>query len=101
MSKLGMVRGKGFAKKHTRGIKGRCVKWSKGRTRCVRRANPGLGYKKRKASGGRKSGARRATSRVTKGRCVKWSKGRKRCLKRIRHNADRSEERRVGKECRS
>ena len=54
--------GKGFKKRHTKGIKGRCIKWSKGRTRCVRREIGGY--------------------RGTKGRCLKWSKGRRRCIRR-------------------
>lgn len=114
MSKLGMVRvkgtlcrtrrgkftrckrpiakgkGKGFAKKHTRGTKGRCVKWSRGKTRCVKRAHKALGYK-RKGSVRKSSG--RKVSASAKGRCLKWSKGRTRCIKRARtitHNADGS-----------
>lgn len=64
-------KGKGFAKRHTKGLKGRCVKWSKGHTRCVKRQykNHGYPHSKPKAAG--------------KGRCVKWSKGKTRCLKRV------------------
>lgn len=54
--------GSGFAKSHTKGIKGKCLRWSKGRTRCVKRAVGGY--------------------RAAKGRCVKWSKGRTRCIRR-------------------
>lgn len=98
MSKLGMVRvrgtlcrtrrgkftkcrkpiskgkGKGFAKRHTKGIKGRCVKWSKGRTRCVKREHSALGYKRRRRT--IKGGYKR------KGACIRWNRGKTRCLKR-------------------
>ena len=40
--------GKGYGKKHTRGVKGRCLKWSKGRTRCIQREHSNAGYKKRR-----------------------------------------------------
>lgn len=66
-------RGKGFKKRHTKGIKGRCVKWSKGRTRCVKRQHSYGGY------------ARSRMKSAGKGRCIKWSKGKTRCLKRARH----------------
>ena len=56
-------KGKGYSKKHSKGVKGKCVKWSKGRKRCLKRERPGSGYKKR-------------------GRCLKWSKGRTRCMRR-------------------
>jgi hypothetical protein len=59
-------KGKGFAKKHSKGIKGKCVKWSKGKTKCLQRANPAKGYGKA----------------AKKGRCIKWSKGRTRCMRR-------------------
>jgi len=36
--KISSGKGKGFRKKHAKSkLKGRCVKWSKGRTRCLRR----------------------------------------------------------------
>ena len=51
--------------------KGRCVKWSKGRTRCVRRAKPlggGLGRtrKRRCPKGIVKSGPRKGLCRKTR-----------------------------------
>lgn len=52
--------------------KGRCLKWSKGRKRCLRRA--------KSATLGRSS--RRKAKR--KGRCLKWSKGRTRCMRRAK-----------------
>jgi hypothetical protein len=64
--------GKGFKKRHTRGIKGKCLKWSKGRTRCMSRA---VGMYPSKVTSGRKH-------KVRRGKCLKWSKGRTRCIRR-------------------
>ena len=74
-------KGKGFKKRHTKGIKGRCLKWSKGRTRCVKR-EVGMYRGKVKSVSGRKH-------KSPRGRCIKWSKGRKRCLKRVPGKAAR------------
>jgi len=64
--------GSGFSKKHTKGTKGRCVKWSSAaggkKRRCLKRANPGSGYGKA----------------AKRGRCLKWSKGRTRCMQRAK-----------------
>jgi hypothetical protein len=68
--------------------KGRCIKWSKGRTRCLKRAastakrRPAKKRRVTKRKSAARNGRTKAVRRAGKGRCIKWSKGRTRCLKR-------------------
>lgn len=55
---------------------GRCLKWSKGRTRCMRRKPAGGAARVRSHAQPRA----RAARTPKKEKCLKWSKGRKRCI---------------------
>ena len=75
---------------------GRCIKWSKGRKRCLKRAPKRPDRRRRLDTRSnkawyaeyeaRRSGETneplRSTRGARKGRCKRWSKGRTRCLKR-------------------